>query len=46
MNLFTKQIQIDRLREKTYGYQGGKGVGIDWEFRIDMYSLLYSNFTF
>ena len=27
MNLFTKQIQIDRLREKTYGYQGGKGVG-------------------
>ena len=41
MNLFTKQIQIHRLREKTYGYQGGKGVGIDWEFRIDMYTLPY-----
>ena len=25
MNLFTKQKQTHRLREQTYGYQGGKG---------------------
>ena len=28
MNLFTKQIQTHRLKERTYGYQGGRmGVG-------------------
>ena len=26
LNLFTKQEQIHRLREQTYGYQRGKGV--------------------
>ena len=41
MNLFSKQKH--RLRERIYGYQGesvGWG-GIDWEFGIDMYPLLY-----
>ena len=42
MNLFTKQKQTHRLREQTYGYQGETvGGGIDWEFGIDMYTLLY-----
>ena len=42
MNLFTKQKQTHRLREQTYGYQGGRlGGGIDWEFGTDMYTLLY-----
>ena len=42
MNLFTKQKQIHRLREQTYDYQGGRaGGGIDWEFGVDMYTLLY-----
>ena len=42
VNLFTKQKQIPRLRERTYGYQGGGwGGGIEWEFGIDMYTLLY-----
>ena len=42
MNLFTKQKQTRRLKEQTYGYQGGGwGKGIDWEFGIDMYTLLY-----
>ena len=40
MNLFTKQTH--RLREWTYGYEGeGWGEGIDWEFGVDMYTLLY-----
>ena len=29
MNLFTKQQQIHRLREKIYGFQGGGG-GEEW----------------
>ena len=29
MNLFTKQKQTHRLRQGTYGYQGGRGVGRD-----------------
>ena len=41
MNLSAKQKQTHRLREGTYGYQGRRGVGIDWEFGIDMYTLLY-----
>ena len=42
MNLFTEQKQTHRLRERTYDYQEGKVVGgIDWEFGIDMYTLLY-----
>ena len=37
----TKQRQTHRLRERTYGYQGGEGCrgGIDLEFGIDMYTL-------
>ena len=42
MNLFTKQKQTYRLRKQTYGYQRGRGGGgINWEFDIDMYTLLY-----
>ena len=42
MNLFTKQKQTHTLREGTNGYQGGwVGGGADWEFGIDMYTLLY-----
>ena len=42
VTLFTKQKQTHRLRERTYGYQReGLGGGIDWEFGIDMYTLLY-----
>ena len=42
MNLFTKQKQTHKLRERTYGYQEeGGGGGIDWEFVIDIYTLLY-----
>ena len=41
-NLFTKQKQTHRRREQTYGYWGeGWGRGTDWEFGIDMYTLLY-----
>ena len=40
MNLFTKQKQTHWLREWAYGYRGEEwGGGIDWEFRIDMYTL-------
>ena len=43
MNLFTKQKQTHRLRELTYGHQGGRvgRGGIVREFGIDMYTLLY-----
>ena len=42
MNLFTKQKQTHRVREQTYSYQEGRvRGGIDWEFGIDMYTLLY-----
>ena len=37
MNLFTKQKQMNRLREWIYDYQEG----IDWKFGTDMYTLLY-----
>ena len=40
MNLFIRQTH--RLRDQTYGYQGEQWEGeIDWEFGIDMYTLLY-----
>ena len=29
MNLFTEQKQTHRLREQTYGYQGGRVGGSD-----------------
>ena len=42
MNLFTKQKQIPRLREQTYGCQReGWGEGIVREFGMDMYTRLY-----
>ena len=43
MNLFTKQKQTLRLGKQTYGYQREKGGGgrINWEFGIDIYTLLY-----
>ena len=42
MNLFTKQKQSHRYRKQTYGYQRGKvGGGINWEIRIDTYTLLF-----
>ena len=41
MNLFTKQKQTQRLRKRTYGYQGRRVGGRDREFGIDMYTLLY-----
>ena len=40
MNLFTKQKQSYRCGKQSYGYQGGKGGGIDWEIGIDIYTLL------
>ena len=40
MNLFTKQKQSHRCRKKSYGYQGGKGGGINWEIGIDIYTLI------
>ena len=42
MNLFTKYKQTHRLRKQSYGYQRGKeGGGINWEFGINIYTLLY-----
>ena len=38
--LIYKQKQTHVLREETYGYKEW-GEGIDWEFGIDMYILLY-----
>ena len=40
MNLFTKQKQTHRLREQSYGYQGGRGCG-GREFGVDMDTLLH-----
>ena len=42
IDLFTKQKQTYRLREKVHGYQMIKMErGIDWEFGIDLCTLLY-----
>ena len=42
MNLLsTKQKQSHRCRKQSYGYQGGKGGGINWEIGTDIYTLLY-----
>ena len=38
MNLFTKQKQTHRLKERTYDCQGAR---IVMEFGMDMYTLLY-----
>ena len=41
MNLFTKQKETHRLRERTYGFQRGEEEGSDSEFGMDLYTLLY-----
>ena len=41
INLFTKQKQSHRYRKQTYGYQGKRRGGINWEIGIDIYTLLY-----
>ena len=49
MNWFVEQKLRTRSREKTYGHQGGKRRGggggggggvMNWEIRIDMYTLM------
>ena len=41
MNLFTKRKQSNRCRKQTYGYQGIRAGGINWEIGTDMYILPY-----
>jgi len=42
MNLLTKQKQIHRFKEQTYGYWGEEwGEGIVRKFGTDMYTVLY-----
>ena len=41
MNLFTKRKQSNRCRKQTYGYQGIRAGGINWETGTVMYVLLY-----
>ena len=41
MNLFIKQKWTHRHRKQTYGYQRGRGGGINLEFGINRYTLLY-----
>ena len=41
MNSFTKQKQTHRQRKQTYGYQSGKGGGINQEYGINIYTLIY-----
>ena len=38
--LFTKHKQRHRCREQMYGYQGGKGSGMNWDIGTDIYTLL------
>ena len=42
-NEFIYRTQTQALRKGSYGYkEGGMGGGrLDWEFHIDMYTLLY-----
>ena len=40
-NLFTKQKATHTHRKQTYGYQSGKGGGINSESGIHMYKLIY-----
>ena len=40
MNLFTEQKQTHTQKTNLW-LPKGKGGGIDWEFGIDMYTLLY-----
>ena len=41
MNLFTKQNRLTDLENELMVTGGKGGRGIDWEFGIDMYTLLY-----
>ena len=43
MNLFSKQKETHRHRKQTYGYQSekGDGGGINQEFGVNRYTLLY-----
>ena len=43
MNLYTKQKKIHRHRKQTYGYlrRNGGGEGINQEYGINIYKLLY-----
>ena len=41
MNSCTQQKQTHRHRQQIYGYQRGKGRGINQELRISIYKLLY-----
>ena len=41
MNLFTKQKWSHGCRKQTYGFQGIRGKGINWEIGIDIYTLRY-----
>ena len=41
MNLFTKQKQIHRHRKQIYGYQREGWRGINQEFEVKIYTLLY-----
>ena len=42
MNMSTKQKQIHRYREQTYGCQGGWGWGMGWEFGVNRRKLLHT----
>ena len=41
MNLYTKQKETHRYRKQSYGYQVGKGGGINYEIGIDIYTVIY-----
>ena len=41
IKLFTKQKQAHRHGKQAYGYQRGNGGEMNWEFGIDVYTLLY-----
>ena len=43
MNSCTKQKMRHTHRKQTYGYQRGKGSGMDWEIVIDIYALNSEN---
>ena len=39
MNLFARQKCRHRCREPTYGYQGEREGGVNWEIGMDIYTL-------
>ena len=41
MNLLTKQKETHRHRKQTYGYQRGRWGGLNEEYGINRYTLLY-----